>query len=1732
MTGGTGVKCDVEDLKKARTQLRRAFTTACNQFAKFEESEEIESKEIFTIYNKIVDKSTRLFELDSQISRLTDISEEEFDLTESYRDKFIEVKVFYDSYVQKELVAKSCDSQAQVGANLKLPKIVLKEYEVIPRTWVAFWGQFSRIHSDDSLKEEDKFQYLLASVKPNTKARDIVESYPPSKENYLKVIEHLKSRFGRTDLLIEVYIRDLLALVLNRQNVRLAELYDKLGSNLRSLETLGVTTKNYAAMLYPVVESCLPVEVLKAWDRYRLNAKVGEEDINVTKENLLEALLAFLSHEVEGEEHRILAENGFGRQKYKREINKPFQQDEPTAAALMSSLPNKSLGRLDCLFCHKPHNSQDCRKASAMSLEERKKAVMNAKSCLLCFKRGHFFRDCRSKIKCLLCSQRHYVIMCPNLGTEFVRTPSKEQEHEKEKTTALLSSQSTQREIYLKTLMLRLRNNGKEVCVRSLLDDGSHRSYIETSLVKELNLQSLGTEILSQGLFGGGTTPAAKHGKYEVNIEGLDGKGSIPVSLLDQPTICAALPRIQDDDLICELSSRGIVLTDVGGNAPPIRILLGADILGSILTGRVEIFKSGISAVETILGWTIMGLGRKKEVFNMVSMALKNLELHNIWDLEVLGITDPTKEKDKKLLEEDTLIHFQETLRVNDEQRYEVTLPWLAGHPPLYNNRELATARLHSVTKRITQENTFNAYNEVFLNWKREGIIEEVGFSEMKNSAYYLPHRPVIKLSSDTTKIRPVFDASFKTKGSASLNDCLSTGPSLTQQIPPLINRFRWEARGVSADIKQAFLQISVNPVDRDMLRFLWWKDLPECPTIVEYRHCRVVFGISSSPFLLNATIQHHLRQEKFKGEDLAFTKSKLEEGFYVDNLITSVKDENQLQILKRQATEIMAAGCFDLRGWFSTGSSEGSTQSVLGLRWNCETDELSCIFPKTSVDLGLSPTKRMLLSIVNSVYDPIGFSCPAMLVPKLILQEAWKRKVNWDEELPDDLKRRFLGWTKHLSLIEQCAIPRRIFRGKLDDATLHIFSDASVFAYACCAFLRCKDQGEVFVNLVAAKSRVMPMNRPTIPRAELLGAAIAARLYKSIQESLKLPLKAFFWTDSMVVLAWIKKQEPWNTFVGRRVKEIREITDINAWRHVPGELNPTDLPSRSCNWSDLLKQKWWEGPLWLREDEELWPNTSLSCPEEALKERRKIVTSATNVHKEVVSQKFLYFSKYSMIVRMVAWIFRFYDNSRRAQKKVGGPVTSDEFQRAELCLIKVIQSEWSEENRKKYKASMKFYEDKGVLRVRTRLIFSEDDEDFQCPIVLPDHQITRRLIEYTHKVMNHAGVQTTLGHLRERFWIPRGRRIIREVISKCVPCRRHSVKHATTEYSPLPADRIQRVAAFQVVGADLAGPVFLRGGTKAWIILFTCAVYRAVHLELVTSLSTDAFLQGLRRFIARRGRCSVIYTDQGTNFRGTARALQSLDWEAIQANCAAQQIKWNFNPPSAPWYGGWWERLIRVLKDLLKRNLGKASLNYEEMLTVLADCEGTINQRPLTYTSEDPEEPRPLTPAHFLREVASPLNCDTIDLDLIDRNHLRKRLCYLQRVRENFRRRFQREYLAALVNNPGNKQRYELKEGDIVIVGSDNAKRIEWPLARVEELISGKDGKRRVARLKLAHTTLIRPIQRLYPLEIRSEQLAPINSVTETRNSDVPGDNILDASEVPCTRSGRQVKIPQRLDL
>ncbi|GFT24320.1 DUF1758 domain-containing protein [Nephila pilipes] len=294
----------------------------------------------------------------------------------------------------------------------------------------------------------------------------------------------------------------------------------------------------------------------------------------------LEKLMSFLRHEVESEEIIRLAREGFGKDReggaIRKECQKSVRKDEHTAATLISSTTG---AKLNCIFCDRPHLSQDCQKLSDMSYEDRKSQVIRKRCCLVCLKVGHLAKRCHSSVRCLICKRIHYPLLCPDLCKEKESNFSSKDrtaDNEQRSTEILLTNLPSEHEIYLKTIMIRLRNRDKEVCVRALLDDGSQRSYIEKNLAAELFLSPSGREIFSQGLFGGGIFPASEHKRYMVNVKSLNCKYSTSLSLLEKQKICSTLPRTHDRKLLSELASRGIKLIDVGRDSPPIRVLLGA----------------------------------------------------------------------------------------------------------------------------------------------------------------------------------------------------------------------------------------------------------------------------------------------------------------------------------------------------------------------------------------------------------------------------------------------------------------------------------------------------------------------------------------------------------------------------------------------------------------------------------------------------------------------------------------------------------------------------------------------------------------------------------------------------------------------------------------------------------------------------------------------------------------------------------------------------------------------------------------------------------------------------------------------------------------------------------------------------------------------------------------------------------------------------------------------------
>ena len=342
-----------------------------------------------------------------------------------------------------------------------------------------------------------------------------------------------------------------------------------------------------------------------------------------------------------------------------------------------------------------------------------------------------------------------------------------------------------------------------------------------------------------------------------------------------------------------------------------------------------------------------------------------------------------------------------------------------------------------------------------------------------------------------------------------------------------------------------------------------------------------------------------------------------------------------------------------------------------------------------------------------------------------------------------------------------------------------------------------------------------------------------------------------------------------------------------------------------------------------------------------------------------------------------------------------------------------------------------------------------------------------------------------------------------------CVLCKRfEGTPYRGSMTPPLPTFSVQEEPPFSCTGVDLAGPLYVRTSgsseaNKAWICLFTCCVVRTVHLELMYDMSTETFIRCLKRFAAKRGRPRKFISVNGKTFKAGAMFFKSVfQHEEVVDHLAGVRVEWVFNIERALWWGGVFERMIRSTKRCLEKMIGQAKLSLDELHTMIVEIESIINSRPLSYvSSSDLEEP--LTPSHLLlgrRILNLPDNLgylpDPADEEFtVDSSHLRRRVRHLSNTLNHFWRRWRDEYLVELreshrQSNHNRPPHSSIASGDVVVVHDENLPRGFWRLGRIEEVISGRDGKIRGATVRLASrnrqkTLLHRPIQLLYPLEI-----------------------------------------------
>uniref|UniRef100_A0A5S6Q0M6 Integrase catalytic domain-containing protein n=1 Tax=Trichuris muris TaxID=70415 RepID=A0A5S6Q0M6_TRIMR len=532
---------------------------------------------------------------------------------------------------------------------------------------------------------------------------------------------------------------------------------------------------------------------------------------------------------------------------------------------------------------------------------------------------------------------------------------------------------------------------------------------------------------------------------------------------------------------------------------------------------------------------------------------------------------------------------------------------------------------------------------------------------------------------------------------------------------------------------------------------------------------------------------------------------------------------------------------------------------------------------------------------------------------------------------------------------------------------------------------------------------------------------------------------------------------------------------------------------------------------MWLKGEEALWPkgNPSYTTSSAQPFTTQLCVNVADTGPPVFLAERY---GKFDRLVRVTATCLRFKANCRSPpSNRRSGPLTTFELGEAQKVWFRLVQQErFSREiqllsHQQELPTTSKitpldpFIAEDGLLRVGGRIGRSELPYDSRFPIILPHkHVVVDLLVRHCHERQMHLGTEHTLAVIRQRFWILKGRSVVKRIIRDCVVCRRFSSRAFAQKMAPLPEERITETFPFARTGMDFAGPLHVRCGKrsrKAYICLFTCMTIRAVHLELVIDMSVDQFLLALRRFVARRGRPTLLQSDNFTTFKAADRVIRQLfvgpTLDKIKHQLAFEGVTWKFITERAPWTGGYWERLVRSVKEPLKKVLGHALLTETELHTVLVEIEAKINARPLTFVGDDPKDANVLTPFHFLigKEFTEfPHHGQPRDRSAVDYHtgaELRRRWQHQQRLVAHFWKRWRTEYVTTLsVRKKWCGVKPSPAIGDVVLIAEENVPRMRWMMGRVIELLPGTDGLVRSVRLRTTKGMLTRPVAKLHLLE------------------------------------------------
>lgn len=1638
-------------------------------------------------------------------------------------------------------------STKQIAARQAISK-ELPLFSGKPDEWPIFLSAFTNTTTMCGYTDGENTARLQKCL--SGKAYDAVKSLLMHPANVNRVISTLRMRFGHPEAIVHSLVEKINSLPALRED-KLETIMDfavEVQNFCSIVDACGLEEHMYnVSMLHQLVNK-LPPSIKLDWARYRqMYSKVNLATFGNWLYSLAEAASSVTIPGVQ--DCKTVRSEARPPKKGSGFLNAHLESQSSVPLEINEAHGNSKGG---CPVCKAACDSiTKCKQFLGLSRESRWAVVREFGLCRRCLRKHS--GNCEAKL-CGKegCTFKHHELLHKELKN---RT---EPDHETRQSSSESSTipdaarhgcnihRSLSNSVLLRYLPVIIHGEKGSVHTFAFLDDGSELTLLDRELADELGLK--GTEVPLNLRWTGGTERCEQDSRItSLSIKGDQNEAKM-FKLDEVQTVKELQLPYQTLDMV-EMTKRyphlrGLPIESYEQVRP--KILIGMKHVHVSVVLQCREGKSGQPiATKTRLGWTVCGASYENSVpsfvhysFHIGANSTPDEDLHRAmkeyFSFDSMGVV---KSAQSLLSSEDqracTLL---DTLTKRKGDRYEVGLLWRFDDIRLPNSRPMALHRHHLLEKRLQNNPELAAaLNQKIVDYRQKGYIrklrQEDEYQQVQR-CWYLPVFPVVNINKPG-KIRIVWDAAATIYG-VSLNSALLKGPDQLCSLFMILLQFRMYRIGITGDIREMYHQVQIREQDRSCQRF-FWND--EDGTIAVYEMCVMTFGACCSPSC--AQYVKNVNAERFAGQYPDAVEA-ITKQHYVDDMLLSIESEEAAIQVAQDVKFVHSQGGFEIRNWISNSqtviaalgenettdkcldlSAEVSTEKVLGLWWCTESDTFTYKVGWNRYDEPLlkglrRPTKREVLRVLMTIFDPLGLIAHFLIYLKVLLQEIWRAGIQWDDEINDNLLEKWKTWLRILPEVEKVRIPR-CYRSSVptsSDVQLHTFVDASEDAFAAVSFLRftCGDQVECII--VASKTRVAPLKFQSIPRLELQAAVLGTRLAQTITESFAGRFeKRYFWTDSRDVLCWINSDHRrFSQFVAHRVSEILDGTETSDWLWVPTKMNVADDATKWTTRPDLTSDsRWFKGPKFLWQMEESWPVQPSGNNSTSEEIRSTLVGHLSAPETLVVYENF---SSWKRLTRVIAFVYRFVVNCSQKRKNSAsrtGALGAEELSAAERYLLCLAQREafaneinalQKQQPIPKTSALVKlspWLDDEGILRVLGRTSSCTFiSKDAKNPIILPrDHHITTLILSFYHKKFHHHNHETIVNEVRQKYWIPRIRICYAKVRRHCQRCKNEAVIPCPPIMADLPTARLAAFSRpFTHVGVDYFGPLEVAIGRrveKRWAMLATCMTTRAVHIEIVHSLSTNSCVMAIRNMMARRGIPNVIYCDRGTNFVGTnrelARVTEELNYEAVLKEIVSPETKWSFNPPSSPHMGGCWERLIRSVKNNLL-NLSLPRRPSDEVLrNALIEIENILNSRPLTHVPIEDYGAPAITPNHILLGSSN----GSKPLTLLDDSGVAVRQCWRasQIIANQFWKRWLTDYLPEITRRTKWHTRCVLpiKVGDVVIIVDPKLPRNCWPKGRIIETRISKDGEVRSATVRTASGIYERPVVKLAVLDVMREE-------------------------------------------